>query len=668
MIQIRNDAGQFLQLSAGQGITVEQASGWLSDDNLPGAFSYPITAPLNEHNERFLSYSWRPGHISPQMELPVNVNLAGMLYRRCTFSYRIRDAKIDGYLKIDGGEAFSKLKEKRLGEVLPAGIPMAGYPGQLKARLRQIAAMAPGSFPFTFFPVYNELMIEPEFGADKLPGFTRSSYINNWDRYDFVVDSAGKTGNLISPQFYLAWIVEQVLLAAGYRMQGDFFSRPEIRRLVVLNLTAMSVKTGFSSLFPDYVYPRYHVPDMTVSDFLKAVKTRFGLVFGFNSTEKTCTIRCFSDVWRERPDRDWRSFQKPDYGIEEASGSGYTIEEYLDPEDELYKVPDGKGGLTLSQPGTYVSGDGANRITMPVGTANITYLVTPYNQAAKWIVPVVRQPGNILDPAYQASARYVTDGQRKNSCGLRLLSYMGMQKDSAGSLYPLATSAVRDGTQAQISSFSPALSGRFGGWHGGLALYYYFLSNTRKVTADMLLPAQELAALKLHKPVMLWFDRQPGQFLPAKITAEAPGPSGLLKVRGEFQTVPAAISLGTESFPDPVWVEWTETRTQASRSQSGVVFVERRITITVKCWKERQRITPAAVQSLPLRVRKKVDYVVGSSQPDVETIQTYYGTGTQTVLENNTLADRLQSGSMLAGLQFYTTTYQLEPGDDYNII
>ena len=60
MIAITNDSGLSLDLMPSQNLVTEQAVAWLSDEELPREFSYPIDAPLNENNRRFVSQGYRP--------------------------------------------------------------------------------------------------------------------------------------------------------------------------------------------------------------------------------------------------------------------------------------------------------------------------------------------------------------------------------------------------------------------------------------------------------------------------------------------------------------------------------------------------------------------------------------------------------------------------------
>ncbi len=52
------------------------------------------------------------------------------------------------------------------------------------------------------------------------------------------------------------------------------------------------------ALAGNLMYPKLHLPDLSVSDFLKAVKSRYGLIYSFNSTDKVCTVRRYADIWK----------------------------------------------------------------------------------------------------------------------------------------------------------------------------------------------------------------------------------------------------------------------------------------------------------------------------------------------------------------------------------
>ncbi|OIN57621.1 hypothetical protein [Arsenicibacter rosenii] len=693
MIEIRNAEGLSLQLPAGQSITVEQASGWLAGDELPGSFSYPISAPLNENNERFLKYAYRPASTRPVMELPVNVQLQGVLYRKCLFAYRINEGKIDGYLKIDAGEVWPQLRDKQIGDVLPEYLHLgdgifSGSYISLKDRLKQIAQMPPGTYPFTFFPIKNDLQIEEAFTADKLSGFVRTGYLNGWSGSDFRVDTGSVFGHLISPQLYLWYVFEQIMLAAGYRLAGDFFAEPEVQRLTILNLTAMHQASGFNALAGNLMYPKLHLPDLSVSDFLKAVKARYGLIYSFNSTDKICTVRRYADIWKNRRAiQDWREFQLAGYGIEEPSGKGFTLEEYIDPADELFKMPDPQGNLRPGIPKTYVLGKGGEPVSLQVGTTQMTYIPAPYSTSARWMVPVVRQPGTILDPAYKQSDRYIEDNNIQNAVGLRLLSYRGLVDDSQGGRYPLGTSDVRNGRQEVIGQVAPRMSGTYGGWNTGLKLYYDFLDKNRKVTVDLLIPAQRLSGLQLHEPLMCSFNGQNVSLLPGQVRAEAPGSSGKLTTELEAYTVPDGADI-PRITPDPlVYVELIQT---VLESRTGVIGIVHEIrSLTVKVWKDAARSQPVSAGQLPLSVnifmsRTKRFYTTdrntAKSYPDrlEQQIKTYTITGAVQQLESQKTVlmqgepPLPEEGKIPAGwstpIYIQTTSFYVTIGDDYDIL
>ncbi|WP_461044900.1 hypothetical protein, partial [Spirosoma harenae] len=161
MIAIINDLGESLQLDPEQKLVTQQAVAWTSDDELPAEFSYPIEAPLTEANKRFVAHGYRPDSAQPRYQITVNVQMEGVLYRRCTFSYRINEGKLSGYLKIDASEFYDRIRKLTLLEALP-DIVMVGDglasnpPTDLQSRLKAIASLAPGQFPFTLFPIRNQ--------------------------------------------------------------------------------------------------------------------------------------------------------------------------------------------------------------------------------------------------------------------------------------------------------------------------------------------------------------------------------------------------------------------------------------------------------------------------------------------------------------------------------
>jgi hypothetical protein len=208
------------------------------------------------------------------MELEVNVRMEGVLYRRCVLEYKVNEGEGDGFLNIDAGEVWNKLRNLGLPDAMPAALSLGSSALiPLGKRMRDIALLPAGQFTCTFFPIRNEAFFEAELDATKVLGFVRQPYVNACGLvidvgWQFKTDSATVKGYPVSPQFYLCWVLEQIFARAGYQVEGDWFSAPETQRLVVLNQTAIPVvRLGLENLASHVAVPGQHLPKISVGDF-----------------------------------------------------------------------------------------------------------------------------------------------------------------------------------------------------------------------------------------------------------------------------------------------------------------------------------------------------------------------------------------------------------------
>lgn len=681
MIAITNEAGLSLKLDADQGLTLERSAGWLQDEVLPGAKSYPIEFPIKP-NEAFLQSGYRPDSARPFMEFAVTVKLANVLYRRCLLSYKVTNGKGSGYLKIDGGEVFSKLKKLTLQDVLTDEVVLTSFSlDPLQLKLKKIAAMAPGDFPLTFFPIRNEAFFE-EGLKGKITGVVQQPYVNAWGQlpgggYGFLLDSESVKGYPISPQFYLTWVLKRIFAWAGYRITGDWIGDAEIKMLVILNQTAISRKSP-GLLTPNVTSSAIagqHVPKMSVGDFLMDIRKEFGLLFDFDGNLQTVTIRSFKQILRT-PARDLSKYIAGNYDIDGPSGVGYSLKEGIDSQDELFKDEDGNAipGATFTIGGS--PGSDRTEVTLPVCATQ--YVYEPAPMGGYWMVPLLRQAGNALDFYYQLSDRYPdkpkkgeTSPQLKNDIGLRLVSYRGMVQSSNGSLYPLGTPDVRDGRQVKISQKGTRLGGNNGLWRSDLSVFYYFRDQTRPVTIPLDLPVALAASLKFYEPIGLRLSGQAMRtYLIDKLQAQSPGSSGIMECKLFALTLPDGLD---QPLPVDAPIIWLELIISNETFQPGLYGYR---SLTVKCWADAARSQVAIVSNLAINIRNKwrhekpSNVAIGPIVLDYnEFVTTYYATGTTAVLESNLLTNYVIRDSNGESLNEYKyNTLSLDPGDDYLII
>ncbi|RYC69741.1 hypothetical protein [Spirosoma sordidisoli] len=677
MIAITNESGLSLVLDPQQQLMLEQATGWLVDDQLPGAKSYPIAFPV-EPNERFLSSGYRLDQARPRMELIVHVRLMGVMFRRCRLNYRIVSGKGSGYLKYDGGEVFSQLRKLSLQEALTDAVSLGTSPLEgLASRMKTIASLPPGQFPCTFFPIRNELFFEESLSAATLPGFVRQPYINAWKGSNFLVDSATVKGYPVSPQFYLWWVLEQLFARAGYRIDGDWIGQPEVQRLVILNQTAMQTRrVGIVDLTPLTVQPGQHLPAMSVGDFLKAIRQGLGLIFSFDGNRQVVTIRQFTDVVRS-PAVDLSPYMVDRYGVDAPASKGVRIIDQVDANDELFRDKDGN----QLPPSSIVLGGTAegerDEVQLGIAATQLTYEPAP--DGGHWIVPTLRQPGNMLDPYYKPSDRYPNEPglgqtglQLKNAIALRLVSYRGLVPGSNSLTYPLGTTDVRSGAQVVIGTSATRLRGRYGRYRQLLRHLFYFRDQTRLVTVPMNFPVGVLTGVKLHEPIALKLTSQARRsFLIDKLQAESPGPDGIMPCTLTCLTIPDGLDLEPLVDEEPVWVELIKGPARpVNVAVSGRVVSRILVTLTIKVWTTSTRTVPAVVTNLPVTLRLKSYQVYGGSQTGQTQYHeypiTYLVNGSSTVVE----ADFIQTESDTSSLanNLLTQSMQIDPGDDYLIL
>lgn len=682
MIAIINESGETLQLDPEQHLVTEQATAWLSDEELPGEFSYPIEAPLNETNKRFVQHAYRPDGAFPRYQMIVFVQMEGVLYRRCTFSYRLSEGKLSGYLKIDSSEFYDKIRKMSLLDALPDVVPLGdGFltnpPLTVQARLKQIVQLGPGQFPCTFFPIRNQIFFEEDFDSAKLEGFARQDYVNAWQKlpdgsFGFPMDltDPAKFGFPLCPQFYLWWVLERIMALAGYRIESDWLASEEVQRITIKNLTALNMQVASfgDGLTGHKLVAGLFLPDMSVSDFLIAVKSRFSLIFSYNANQKVCRITQFAGAISAPAAVDLTPFQTGRYSTDFPDGKGFTLTEFIDSGDELYKDSTGQP----SAPASETVGLGQTTIPLKAGTCQQVYQPSGLSEGAFWLVPSVRQAGNTLDAYYKKSSRYLTqEGKRPNSVGLCFLSYRGMTTDSKGNPYPLGTPDVRSGQQQVIGSQGLGLSGRYGAFRQYLRAYYYFRDLTQKVTQPLLLPVGVLSTLRLDGKVQLSLDDQIRRsYLISKLQAEAPGVDGKVYCRLEVLTLPAGLTLSDASDSPVVWVDLV---LGDKRAQSLPLVVDAVGTyplflqsVTIRCWSDQARSLPLAVSGLTVNLRQ---YMKGfNTTPTQEYVTSYLVNGISTTIEADFVATQNVYSQGPTRIDEFTRTIQLDPGDGYSII
>jgi hypothetical protein len=255
------------------------------------------------------------------------------------------------------------------------------------------------------------------YDTDKVKDY--SGIANYYQGGQYQLSPGGKRAPIV-PFLRLVKLLPRVLGALGYAVSGPWLDLPEVQRLVVYSDRAAENADG--NVLLDLVLNR-HVPDMNVGDFLLALQKFFALGYDFHPVRRELRIRPLRDVIADQA-------YLPRVGgpakTTAVTTDGFTLEMELE-DDELNKTLD-TGWKKL------VVGNGKEVISTAAGTLHVVREADPLNASRQWLVPAVEAKGASLFGEQGDDSR----------CGLRLLYDRGLQPDSLGEPYPLATWDVFD--------------------------------------------------------------------------------------------------------------------------------------------------------------------------------------------------------------------------------
>ena len=418
MIGLKAAAG-WLTLSPGT-ITMDISSPFFSTNAVPGTITYPFGLPVAE-NEVPLNFphirAEQGEKIAPE---PVSFYIDGLLRWVGAMVYLDWD-EANGRYEYNFVADAADLQSRIDGVSLPT-LDLGTSP------LRLVH-----NDPFYALPCLRNAVF---YDADKV---NYCQVVNYYSGGAYQTTPYGKRSPIV-PFPRLVPLIRQVMGALGYTVSGAWLDEPEVQQAIVYSDRAAEDATG--TLLATFQLNR-HVPDIGVDDFLVGLQKFYGLGYSFHPVRREMVITALRDI-----------VANPAY-VDRTGGparttavttDGYTLEMELE-DDELNKTLD-TGWKKL------VVGNGKEVISTLVGTLHVLREPDRANPPRSWTVPAVEAKG--ASPAFESG-----DDSR---CGLRLLYDRGLQPDSRGLVYPLATWDVvnYDGATVGASTLR---------WAGGQGLY-----------------------------------------------------------------------------------------------------------------------------------------------------------------------------------------------------
>ena len=347
------------------------------------------------------------------------------------------------------------------------------------------------TFPVINFPNFYFDSIDPK--SDTFLG-----YANNYSNDDYIIydenSTTGEFKNTMIPMVFIKTILDK-LSEHSDRFSGfggDIYNDPEIQQLLIYNNRSLDYNYDyfdFHEILNDpnpYTGPRTlyywkdgfdlndHVPEIPADEFLKNLAKTFCAFFIFRSGRLHIISR--KSILNTIVE-DWTELSEPDYTQSLASNEGYEID-YDRQDDE-------------SNPPIFEKirvGDGKTLVEIPFYTFDTPLDIdTDSTPPKSWFLPLIEEKGySDLFKIYE-------------SYSLRLLFFRGLQNDSNGDTYPLATYSDKNYDGDEVGNYSLAIQGEKGlhqvWWKGFLEL----VSNGKEIEKIVRLDIQTLLKEKEFK-------------------------------------------------------------------------------------------------------------------------------------------------------------------------
>ncbi|MGI4762328.1 MAG: hypothetical protein ACRYF0_16580 [Janthinobacterium lividum] len=426
MIGLEVNAGP-LELAAGT-IALEISNPYFSTNSVPGTTTYPFGVSRTPGNQVKLNFpDVRADQGERIADEPCQLYLDGVLRWVGALVYLDCDEEKDLYeytFVADAADLASRIE----GVSLP-GLDLGTVPLEL----------VPDAADYALPCLRNEAFYD----AEKGPAY--GQVVNYYRNGAYQLTPSGKRAPIV-PFPRLVPLLRRVYGALGYAVSGPWLDTQEAQQAIIYSDRAAEDAAGNVL---EQVDLNRHVPALGVAEFTVALQQVFGLAYDFHPVRRELRIRALRDVLA-----DPAYVARTGAGLARTTavtGDGYTLEMALESDDDLNKILD-TGWAKL------VIGKGKQVISSAVGTLHVVREADPLAAGRQWAVPAVAAKG--ASPAF--------DNGDDSRCGLRLLYDRGLQADSQGERYPLATWEARDyaGTRIGASTLHwDGADGLYATWH-----------------------------------------------------------------------------------------------------------------------------------------------------------------------------------------------------------
>lgn len=318
-LRINNES---LDLPPSAQMEVEENNPYLQfTSEVKGQNSWPITIKATPTNIRLTNWAGifqkritNSGIDALCFDTGLQHSVGKIMFEKLTHNLnRAQDGDMSLYYLTGTSYFWQDLQNKRLKDVNWGGARTFAWDNYNRAgsgfwgHIHRVVDAPPGygasGYDYAFFPVNIE-------NVDWDPG-GGTLVVNNMAYANGAVtftkhETYGHDGNFISPQVYLSYVLTKAVQHIGWKLAGNVLSDPQFQKITLLNLRAIDwcvyaklwVKMGYDPIArPQIGFDLAdHIPDLTISELLLALRNRFGWWYDIDRLNKTVHIRKLTDV------------------------------------------------------------------------------------------------------------------------------------------------------------------------------------------------------------------------------------------------------------------------------------------------------------------------------------------------------------------------------------
>jgi hypothetical protein len=297
MLQVKVNS-RFIELPPDFSITMNLKSPIFND---LGSASYPFKFHATPRNKQILGFLHRVENTSnPYQEFPAQVFFNEVLLYTGLLKCRVGNAdNYEGQIYEGRGDFFYQAKNKSLQNFSFGGQVFASeYEGIQYARECQFHAYP--ERPVAFPQIFNDAYFEEQPTNENLwmynKYFAQSQYYLDPGLY--VTDVNGDR-MIIVPCLYLKYVIKTLFTHLGYVIDHNFFdSHADFNRVVLYNsVNANEDPTNpYFKVNLAHMYWDYHVPRISINDFIKGYESFFGVVTFINPLTRKIDIYSLEEI------------------------------------------------------------------------------------------------------------------------------------------------------------------------------------------------------------------------------------------------------------------------------------------------------------------------------------------------------------------------------------